>query len=232
MQDLSLGETWAAAAVILGFQLVNFAWRLSRELELMKTHSHNPNWFPPADHLNVLSMLVLVLTVFAAFTSKENAALGLRTSLILLAGYPLAMLGHYRLFKPGKPKPRPYCTLFEAVVVIGTIVLATWFMISHHLYDYGQLNRWIPGILIVGVIFAAFMGWWSERKKKKAQIPHKNYIDPKGYWGDPEGNIRRMSDEGGEQEVIATITRVCSEAEWKTLCRAIDDATRPRQSSR
>jgi hypothetical protein len=34
------------------------------------------------------------------------------------------------------------------------------------------------------------------------------------YWGDPNGNIRRMS---GEQEIIATITGKCTEEEWKAL---------------
>jgi hypothetical protein len=44
----------------------------------------------------------------------------------------------------------------------------------------------------------------------------KDYLDPKGYWGDPAGNIRRMS---GEQEIIATVAEgECSEAEWKALC--------------
>ncbi len=43
----------------------------------------------------------------------------------------------------------------------------------------------------------------------------KDYLDPRGYWGDPAGNIRRMS---GEQEIIATVTGECSEAEWKALC--------------
>ena len=39
----------------------------------------------------------------------------------------------------------------------------------------------------------------------------KDYLDPKGYWGDPSGNIRRMS---GEQEIIATVGEdECSEAE-------------------
>jgi len=42
----------------------------------------------------------------------------------------------------------------------------------------------------------------------------KGYLDPKGYWGDPSGNIRRMS---GEQEIIATVTGECSEAEWRAL---------------
>jgi hypothetical protein len=43
-------------------------------------------------------------------------------------------------------------------------------------------------------------------------VTDKSYLDPNGYWGDPSGNIRRMS---GEQEIIATITPECSEAEWK-----------------
>jgi hypothetical protein len=42
----------------------------------------------------------------------------------------------------------------------------------------------------------------------------KDYLDPKGYWGDPNGNIHRMS---GEQEIIATVTGECSEAEWRAL---------------
>ena len=45
---------------------------------------------------------------------------------------------------------------------------------------------------------------------------HKDYFDPKGYWGDPAGNLHRMSR---EQEIIATITPECSEAEWATLCK-------------
>jgi len=48
----------------------------------------------------------------------------------------------------------------------------------------------------------------------------KDYIDPKGYWGDPEGNIRRMS---GEQEIIATVTGHCSEA----YIRHLDKFSRP-----
>jgi uncharacterized protein YecE (DUF72 family) len=44
----------------------------------------------------------------------------------------------------------------------------------------------------------------------------KDYLDPKGYWVDPSGNIPRMS---GEQEIMATVVSgACSEAEWKALC--------------
>ncbi len=35
------------------------------------------------------------------------------------------------------------------------------------------------------------------------------------YWGDPSGNIRRMS---GDQEIIATATSTCNSEEWNALC--------------
>jgi hypothetical protein len=49
----------------------------------------------------------------------------------------------------------------------------------------------------------------------------KDYIDPEGYWLDPDGNIRRLGDEDGEQEIIATVTRICSDAEKTLLCEAL-----------
>jgi hypothetical protein len=39
----------------------------------------------------------------------------------------------------------------------------------------------------------------------------EDYIDPKGYWADPERNIRRLS---GEQEIILTAAKECSAEEW------------------
>jgi hypothetical protein len=58
-----------------------------------------------------------------------------------------------------------------------------------------------------------------------------DFIDPEGYWLDPDGNVRRMGDEDGEQEIIATATKICSEAEWKALCRALDAAALESRSS-
>ena len=49
----------------------------------------------------------------------------------------------------------------------------------------------------------------------------RSYIDPKGYWIDPERNIRRMGDEGGEQQIIAKATEECSDAEWNRICDAL-----------
>jgi hypothetical protein len=49
----------------------------------------------------------------------------------------------------------------------------------------------------------------------------KDYIDPKGYSASPEGGIRRMGGEDGEQKVIIQRTDACSEAEWKLVCEAL-----------
>ena len=49
----------------------------------------------------------------------------------------------------------------------------------------------------------------------------QSYIDPKGYWIDPERNIRRMGDEGSEQQIIAKATEECSDAEWNRICDAL-----------
>jgi len=48
-----------------------------------------------------------------------------------------------------------------------------------------------------------------------------NYIDPKGYWIDPNRNIRRMGQRGGEQVVILRATPNCSDAEWERLYSAL-----------
>jgi len=58
-----------------------------------------------------------------------------------------------------------------------------------------------------------------------------DYIDPKGYWCDPSGNIRRMGNEDGEQKIIATATEVCSEAEWKALCKALENAAAEKRTT-
>jgi hypothetical protein len=56
----------------------------------------------------------------------------------------------------------------------------------------------------------------------------KDFLDPKGYWGDPSGNIRRMS---GEQEIIATVVSgVCSEAEWRAFCNLAEPKSQPPQA--
>lgn len=51
----------------------------------------------------------------------------------------------------------------------------------------------------------------------------KNYIDPEGYWIDPDRGIHRTSftDPDGEQTVIASGTPECSEEEWNLIREAL-----------
>jgi hypothetical protein len=55
----------------------------------------------------------------------------------------------------------------------------------------------------------------TSAKRKREQVA-KDYLEPKGNWFDPSGNLRRMS---GEQDIIATVSPECSDAEWIALAR-------------
>lgn len=46
----------------------------------------------------------------------------------------------------------------------------------------------------------------------------QDFIDPKGYWADPERNIRRTS---GEQGIILKATDGCTKAEWIFLLESL-----------
>jgi hypothetical protein len=39
----------------------------------------------------------------------------------------------------------------------------------------------------------------------------EDFIDPEGYWADPERNIRRTS---GEQQAVVRATDACTKGEW------------------
>jgi hypothetical protein len=54
----------------------------------------------------------------------------------------------------------------------------------------------------------------------------EDFIDPRGYWIDNARNIRRMSNDGGEQPVILRATQNCSDAEWGRLYEAIVNCLR------
>lgn len=46
----------------------------------------------------------------------------------------------------------------------------------------------------------------------------QDYTDPKGYWADPERNIRRTS---GEQEIVLRATDACTKGEWIFLLESL-----------
>ena len=51
-----------------------------------------------------------------------------------------------------------------------------------------------------------------------AQEEPEDYIDPKGYWGDPQRNVRRAS---GERGIILTAVETCTKAEWMFLLESL-----------
>ena len=57
--------------------------------------------------------------------------------------------------------------------------------------------------------------------KLRGFMSNNDFIDPLGYWIDNARNIRRMTNDGGEQPVIMRATQNCSDAEWCRLYEAI-----------
>jgi hypothetical protein len=49
-------------------------------------------------------------------------------------------------------------------------------------------------------------------------IDLEDFIDPKGYWADPDRNIRRTS---GNQETILKVTDACTKGEWIFLLESL-----------
>jgi hypothetical protein len=157
-------DVWVAAAVLIGFQLNAFTWRLSRELDLMRSHPKGKNWLPLADYLNLLSMLVLILAVFvvpAHSGGVELAKSGLALSLLLLLGYPFAIAGHYRLLRVHQPKERPYCSLQEFLAIGATLIAAGIFMEANQMFRSCVYLNWaLPVALIV---LLCVVGWYQKR---------------------------------------------------------------------
>ncbi|MGW1716020.1 hypothetical protein [Streptomyces sp. NPDC002156] len=114
-----LGSLWTAAGVVSGFQVTGFALRINREIDV--SGKGDITWLPPADILNLLSIAVTMLGVFVApvlgigGTTVPVKAFGL--SVLLLAGYPFALAGHYDLFNPRTYRSWTYCPRQERIVL-------------------------------------------------------------------------------------------------------------------
>jgi hypothetical protein len=99
---IDLGSLWAAAGVLLGLQLAAFTLRVSREIAVGGTG--DSTWLPLADGVNVVSLVVTSFGVFVApvlhlgGSGLPTMAFGL--GVLLLAGYPFALAGHYDMFNP------------------------------------------------------------------------------------------------------------------------------------
>ena len=129
---------WRAAAVLIGFQFTAFGLRLQREMSMAKAKDEENKengriWLPPAEYLNLTSLLctasvfVLPLLRFAAIDRAQHL-FGL--AIILLAGYPFALAGHYGiLLNSGRNgTPGIYAHPQELTVIGSTVLVAVLYL--------------------------------------------------------------------------------------------------------
>ena len=98
--ELTLSQLWTAAAVLAGFQVSAFIWRINREVAVEAKGW--PTWLTLSDGIVAVSFLVLVIGVFwvplLGSVSTETAAKLLGVAVIVFATYPFVLAGHYNLY--------------------------------------------------------------------------------------------------------------------------------------
>ncbi len=124
----------SAAAIIIGFGVTVFLFRVQRELWVRDKHPEWPNWVSWSDYLALSSMvsaLIFVIIPLVTFPNlpplfKDIAAAACAASSVLLIGYIPAVLAHYRIeIGSNRVGPRGKGEPAERAWVIGIAVLAT-----------------------------------------------------------------------------------------------------------
>lgn len=129
--DMQFTDIWSAAGILIGFQVASFTWRVSREVEVGKTG--DLTWLPPADMLNLISMVTLMVGVFIlpilnlADLNFAQHSFGL--AVILFVGYPFALAGHYDLYNSKTSRSYSYFPFQEKVVVLIIIILVVGYLL-------------------------------------------------------------------------------------------------------
>ena len=126
MEAIQLSHIWAAAAVLAGFQITAFTWRINREIDMEA--EYEPTWLTLSDLFVAASFLVVVIFVFAAplkeTVSTETAARFLGVSLFIFATHLFVKAGHYNLYCSwGKKSPRDRLTKQECAAAVASAIL-------------------------------------------------------------------------------------------------------------
>ena len=129
--DIQLADIWIAAGVLIGFQVTSFVWRISREVEVAK--ERDITWLPPADILNLLSMVVAMVGVFVLpildIADLNFIKLSLGLAVLLFVSYPFALAGHYDMYNNETNRSFLYFTSQEKVVVVITTILVIVYLV-------------------------------------------------------------------------------------------------------
>ena len=120
MELIELPQLWTVAAVLAGFQVSAFIWRINRELAMEKRRERT--WLTWAEHFLTVSFLLLVIGVYLvpllSSISPNTVAKLLGTAIVVSAMYPFVLAGHYNLYCSwGKKGSRPHVTKQERAVV-------------------------------------------------------------------------------------------------------------------
>ncbi len=131
-----LKDLWSAAAFLIAAQIAAFTWRVNREVAVSKG-GRDIKWFPIADYMNALGLIIALLGVFALPSTGIRLVSPLHAfglSIVLFAGYPFALAAHYELFTIGD-RTYQYFPLQERVAVGITALMALGYAV----------HTWLPG---------------------------------------------------------------------------------------
>ena len=133
--DIQLVDIWTTAGVLIGFQVTSFVWRVTREIEVASGSSHKDDkyvtWLPPADILNLLSMVITMVGVFGLpileLANFKFVKLFFGLAVLLFVSYPFALAGHYDMYNNKTHRSELYFPPQEKVVfAIITILVITY----------------------------------------------------------------------------------------------------------
>ena len=136
MEEVQLFHIWAAGAVLAGFQIGSFTWRINREVTM--GDKGYVTWLTLADGLVGMSFFWVVIFVFAVplkmDVSTELIARFLGVGLFLFAAHPFVLVGHYNLYCSwGKDECRPPVTKQEITAFLVSVVLVVvgaWWILT------------------------------------------------------------------------------------------------------
>jgi hypothetical protein len=144
IHDMRVGEIWpdagtlaGIAAIIAAFATAMIFFRVQREIEMAKIDEIN--WLPWADRMLLaaatIRLLLVLLPLVAAHPSSWTYRFfpgpGCASAIVLVAGYPFALLAHYQLIFSGnrngpRTNPEPAEALILCLSVLAAIAAAGW----------------------------------------------------------------------------------------------------------
>ena len=129
--DIQFADIWTAAGVLIGFQVTTFVWRISREVNVGE--QKDITWLPPADILNLSSMVVAMVGVFVLpildLVGVNFMKFSFGLAVLLFISYPFALAGHYDMYNNKTQRSFLYFPSQERVVVIITTILVISYLI-------------------------------------------------------------------------------------------------------